>query len=304
MSNSAQLDLFRERLPRKPYHTDDLDSGLFIAGSVRAAQARYVQPNGPTHRYWIVFDIDRPGALLDWDDRGAPAPNIVVVNQDNHHGHLIYGLDVPVRTAPDGKAAPLRYAAAVEAALREKLDADPGYSGLICKNPLSDHWQVQVWEPRPYDLAWLAEYVDLTSFSDRRKRLPEYGLGRNCTLFERLSQWAYRAIRQGWPDFNPWLAAVQDRATGYNAQFEQPLPASEVRHTAKSVAKWTHRNMSPDGFRAWQAEQGRKGGIQSGKVRREGSTEESAPWLSLGISRRTYYRRKKGSAQKTEKIVR
>ncbi|MFG7662142.1 replication initiation protein, partial [Klebsiella pneumoniae] len=41
-----------------------------------------------------------------------------------------------IRTAPDGNAAPLRYAAAIEAALREKLGADMGYSGLICKNPL------------------------------------------------------------------------------------------------------------------------------------------------------------------------
>ena len=57
-----------------------------------------------------------------------------------------------------------------------------------------------------------------------------------------------------------------DRATGYNAQFEQPLPANEVRHTAKSIARWTHRNLTPAGFSAIQAARGAKGGRIGGKV--------------------------------------
>ncbi|HHI5760716.1 replication initiation protein, partial [Klebsiella pneumoniae] len=252
MRKCAQLELFRERLPRKPYYSDELTTGLRIADVARALGARYIQPNGPTHRHWIVFDVDHAAATLSWDDVGAPAPNITVTNKANGHAHLIYGLDTPIRTAPDGNAAPLRYAAAIEAALREKLGADMGYSGLICKNPLHEHWLVQVWEPRLYDLAWLSDYLDLSSYNGR-KSLPEYGLGRNCTLFEKTRLWAYKAIRQGWPDYPEWLAACVDRASGYNAQFEQPLPANEVRHTAKSIAKWTHQHLSPAGFREEQA---------------------------------------------------
>ncbi|MFW8062789.1 primase C-terminal domain-containing protein [Klebsiella pneumoniae] len=56
------------------------------------------------------------------------------------------------------------------------------------------------------------------------------------------------------------MAACVDRASGYNAQFEQPLPANEVRHTAKSIAKWTHQHLSPAGFREEQARRGAKGG--------------------------------------------
>ena len=259
MTNRAQLELFRERLPRKPYYSDELTTGLRIADVARALGARYIQPNGPTHRHWIVFDVDHAAATLSWDDVGAPAPNITVTNKANGHAHLIYGLDTPIRTAPDGNAAPLRYAAAIEAALREKLGADMGYSGLICKNPLHEHWLVQVWEPRLYDLAWLSDYLDLSPYNGR-KSLPEYGLGRNCTLFEKTRLWAYKAIRQGWPDYPAWLAACVDRASGYNAQFEQPLPANEVRHTAKSIAKWTHQHLSPAGFREEQARRGAKGG--------------------------------------------
>ena len=257
--NRAQLDLFRERLPRKPYHTDEFTTGLSIADVSRALGARYIQPNGPTHRHWLVFDVDHAAATLSWDDVGAPAPNITVTNRANGHAHLIYGLETPIRTAPDGKVAPLRYAAAIEAALREKLGADLGYSGLICKNPLHTHWRVQVWEPASYDLSWLADYLDLSPYNGR-KQLPAYGLGRNCTLFEKTRQWAYKAIRQGWPGYEAWLSAVIDRAIGYNVQFEPPLPANEVRHIAKSIAKWTHRNLTPAGFSAVQAARGAKGG--------------------------------------------
>jgi len=72
-ANRAQLDLFREYLPRKPYHTDEFSTGLHIADIARAMGARYIQPNGPTHRHWIVFDVDTPEATMIWDVVGAPA---------------------------------------------------------------------------------------------------------------------------------------------------------------------------------------------------------------------------------------
>lgn len=251
------LDLFRQRLPRKPYHTDALGDGLLIRDVQRAIKARYIQPNGPTHRYWLVYDVDRSGAALDWHDRGAPPPTIVAQNPDNGHAHLVYGLEVAVRTAPDAKSGPLRYAAAVDCALRGLLDADKGYAGLICKNPLHPFWRVTEWEPRLYGLGDLDSWLDLNAYRDRRKRLPDYGLGRNCNLFERLRLWAYRAIRQGWPDYERWHEAVLTRARAYN-DFDTPLPDSEVRATAKSVAKWTHQRLSPAGFAASQAQRGRR----------------------------------------------
>lgn len=290
----GQLALFRQRLPKRPYHTDDWGGGLSIAGAQRALKSRYIQHNGPTHKCWLVFDVDRPDALYDWRDRDAPPPNIVPINPDNGHGHLIYGLEVPIRTAPDGRPDPLRYAAAVELALRDKLDADIGYSGLICKNPLHEHWQTHVWDDELYDLAQLSDWLDLGAYKDRRKKLPEYGLGRNCTLFERLRHWSYKAIRQGWPEYDRWMMAVEDRALGYN-DFKSPLPQNEVMHTAKSVGNYTYKHFSPAGFRAWQAKQGSKGGkISKGggrKINRY-SERQSTPWFELGISRSTYYRKK------------
>lgn len=294
----TNLVLFRQRLPQKPYHTDNPRHGLLIRDVQRALSARYIQPNQPHRRYWLVYDVDRELAALDWNDLGAPPPTIVAQNPQNGHAHLIYGLDVPVRTAPDAKTAPLRYAAAVDCALRAVLGADEDYAGLICKNPLHPHWRVTEWEPRLYELGDLDSWLDLSPYADRRKRLPAYGLGRNCNLFEYLRKWAYRAIRQGWPEYGRWFEACLSRAEGYNiSEFSGTkagkLPASEVKATAKSVARYTHKYFSQEGFSQWQARNGRKGGVASGKARRQGSEAESQPWVVLGVSRRTYYNRKR-----------
>lgn len=259
-----QLTLFSDRLPKKPYHTDDLSLGLSIAKAQRAIKSRYIQPNGPTHKYWLVFDVDTSDAAYHWYDAEAPAPNIAVINKVNGHAHLIYGLETSIRTAPDGSSKALRYAAAVEGALRRKLNADVNYGGLICKNPLHDRWSVTTWEERLYDLDWLSDYLDLSSYKGTR-RLPDYGLGRNCNLFDYLSKWSYKAIRQGWPDYERWFEACYERASAYNRKsFSDPLPISEVKATARSVAKWTHKHFTRAGFSDWQAKQGRKGGIAKG----------------------------------------
>ena len=294
MTAAHQISLFEQRLPIKPYFSNNPKSeGLKIRTLKQALQSRYIQANGPTHKYWLVFDIDREGATMDWYDRHAPAPNIVVTNPANGHAHLIYGLEIPVRTAPDGSSAALRYAAAIEHALVEKLEADTSYVGLVCKNPSHPSWQVSCWEQNLYTLDWLADYVDLSAYSGK-KRLPEYGLGRNCNLFDSVRSWAYKAIRQGWPEYGRWLEAVETRAYALNNQFIKPLHHNEVKHLAKSIAKWTHRHMSSEGFSEWQAAQGAKGGKRSGASRRKGTALEHdpKPWEALGISRATYYRDK------------
>jgi hypothetical protein len=275
-NNAVQLALFEQRLPKKPYHTDEFATGLAIARAQNALKSRYIQANGPTHKYWLIFDVDSPDAALGWYDLGAPAPNIVATNRENGHAHLIYGLEISIRTAPDGRSAPLRYAAAIENALREKLGADIGYAGLICKNPLHPHWQVSTWEQNLYDLDWLADYLDLSAYGGRQ-RLPDYGLGRNCNLFDYLSKWAYKAIRQGWPSYEQWFEACFTRSQGYNVRsFKEPLPLSEVKATAKSVARWTHKNFSATGFSEWQAKQGAKGGKIGGKLSKGGGRPSKA----------------------------
>ncbi|HHY8161019.1 TPA: replication initiation protein [Escherichia coli] len=284
---SAALQYFEENLPHRPYHTDDLAFGLRISGKGRALLARYIQQNQPHAQFWLVFDVDREGAAIDWSDRNAPAPNITVKNPVNGHAHLLYALNIAVRTAPDASVKALKYAAAIERALCEKLGADVNYSGLICKNPFHLEWQVMEWREEAYTLDELADYLDLSA-SARRSIDKHYGMGRNCHLFETLRKWAYRAIRLGWPDYERWLEAVIQRVGMLNSQLPVPLSEAECRAIGKSVAKYTHRKFSPEGFSAVQAARGRKGGKANSSANQSDKGKKSAAvrWTANDDKRR------------------
>lgn len=170
---SEQLALqFTESLPRKPWATDDLTYGLRVQPLAGAIQRRYIQHNQPALVCWMVFDIDRPAGALAWEDAGLPAPFWVATNPANGHAHICYGLSAPVCRSDAAKAAPLRLTAAIEAALCDRLQADVGYAGLVCKNPLHKHWRVEWFGGGPYELGYLAEWCgDLKRYSDRRRLL-------------------------------------------------------------------------------------------------------------------------------------
>lgn len=256
------LNTFLENLPKKPYCTDELGY-LEIRIINQAIKKKYIQPNSPWNLRWFVYDIDRPTASVDWYELDAPAPNIVATNMQNGHSHLFYGLEFPVYKQPEAHQNILRYAASIDVALNKKLNADPGYAGLISKNPLHDFWKVESFEKREYDLEWLADYVDLEPYKDKRSYLPPIGLGRNCTLFDLTRHWAYRQIRRTNYYLNEefFIYECTQYATGKNSDFPIPLPYTEVKSTGKSVGKWTWKNMSPEGFNKWCSRRGKKSGI-------------------------------------------
>ncbi len=73
---------------------------------------------------------------------------------------------------------PLRYAAAVENALRKKLEADTGIR-VNLQNPNHGHWKIAVWQPELYTLDWLADFLDLNAANDK-EIVADYGLGRTA----------------------------------------------------------------------------------------------------------------------------
>lgn len=72
-----------------------------------------------------------------------------------------------------------------------------------------------------------------------RKRRPEpSAMGRNCALFDAVRFWAYdHQERDG--------GAILDEAKRVNATFSNPLPASEVAATARSIAKFMANRYRP-----------------------------------------------------------
>lgn len=271
-----QLALFETpRLPKKPYCSDDLAYGLMIRPLRIAIQKRYIQPNPPGKVSYLAFDVDRTDAGSAWLDSNAPRPNFIIKNPENGHAHYLYALEHPVCTTSAARIKPMRYLAAIEASIAHELGADPGYSGLIIKNPCHGHWQTIIVESNFYSMSVLAEHLDLTTPPANEERQCQSGLGRNCTLFDNLRVWAYKAVTEYWkPGGEPtWTKAVRERAHAYNT-FPEPLQSKEVDQIGKSVAKWVWKHFSPAARqdlidRTHTPELQAKRGAKKGAVRRQ-----------------------------------
>lgn len=266
----TQLELFATALPAKPYCSDSLDFGLLIRQAKQAIHKRYIQHNKPTEVHWLAFDCDYPNAIEITNEGNFPTPNIAVLNPVNGHSHLLYGLEIPVHRTAVARAKPLNYLAKIEYALREGLKADCGYSGLIVKNPLNSHWLTYELNPNSYDLPELADWLALPTKLPAKAQT--IGLGRNCTLFERLRRVAYAEVltHRISGTYEGFKAFLLVQAMALNS-FPSPLPLNEIRSTALSVAKWTWTKytgrVSDEEFSQIQAHRGRQGGLKGGRGR-------------------------------------
>ena len=139
-----QLQLFEQHLPAKPYCCDTFARGLTIMPRRAAIRRRYVEPQPPWSHLWLLFDVDRDASWYAADEAGLPAPSLTAVNRQNGHGHLLYGLQVPLRMDTfGGRKAPVRYAETIERAMTAQAYALTWpTSGFTVKNPLHRHWTV------------------------------------------------------------------------------------------------------------------------------------------------------------------
>lgn len=265
----AILKTFESLLPEKPYYCDETGA-LRIAGRDLARYAAHIQFNGPTHKSWLVFDIDRADTYDLLQDPHIPSPNILPINPANGRGHAYYLIETPVRTALDGSSHAQRYCEAIERALCKRLGADAAYSGLIAKNPLHPHWYTLQLREKPYTLSELADWFTREELNAPWEPLDLEDDGterRNVITFEKLRMWSYRAIQQldHADGYERWYSAVFQRCTAIQQPFSKgPLPASEIKAVAKSVAGWTYKRFRTKGhseaFLQTQRARGKKGG--------------------------------------------
>lgn len=263
--NNKQFALdFYAKLPHKPYCSFGKGKQTFIRSKSHAVHFPLIQVNPPHLINYLIFDIDASDAYLRFFDADLPVPNWISKNSKNGHCHICYSLKTPVFKSQSARMKPLRYLAAIEYSYAKKLGADLNYTGLLTKNPLDKDWQTTFLNPFDYELTELADYVDLQTQPIANKEVS--GFGRNCMMFDIVRFWAYKAIREHLGSgYDGWYAEVLKEAINANTAFLSPLPYSEVKSTAKSVARWVWRNHAEAHakFIERQAIKGRKGGLKS-----------------------------------------
>ena len=260
----AALKIFADNLSRYPYCTDNPRDGQAKRARDDAILQSHIQPNTAGRVLWVAFDVDQPDGATAWDRLSAPPPTLAMENPRNGHAHLLYALTAPVPRTDAARAKPLLYLAAAQEGIRRKLQADPGYSGNLCKNPFSARWNVKQWADT-YSMGELADWVTLPSPAEMQKRVrdPDYaGLGRNCEMFERLRQVAYRLVRRYWipGGFEYFRDALRIHADDLSAAFAEPLPMAETRAISASCARWVWKRFTPADFRAIQSKRGARKG--------------------------------------------
>ena len=209
----------------------------------------------PPHAYAsIILDCDSdsierleaPGKAW-WGGTPAPVPSWMVINERPRSAtrraggiHCVFALEVPIARHNAAHTAPLSYLAHVADRLAHHLGADPGYTGLITRNPINPGTQCQTHWGRmfPYGLQELDKL--LPKGKPPKRRLT--GIGRNCDLFKSMisevfrPRWAGILGAQGWSE--AWLEYVKvQNVTMFGDSF---LPNSECRSIAKSCFRyWT-----------------------------------------------------------------
>lgn len=287
-------ETWHQQLHRRPSATDDFSLGAFRRPLPEALQKRYLEVNPFGRVSWFFFDIDHEDAFECWEAVQLPAPNVFVQNRHNGRAHLGYALHTPVGTTGMSREKPMKFAADVQHGMTVRLMSDRAFANRFTKNPMHHDWRVSWLAMYPYELNELRGWLDDEDVWRPRGPTHALGLGRNCDLFDTLRFHAYRQVReykrQG-AAIEEWLRHLQGVAITSNLEFATPLSIAETRGIAKSVARWTWLRFDNDRFRERQAERGRRGA----EKRWEGhmSLDYLKPWDQLGISRPTYFRRKK-----------
>jgi hypothetical protein len=245
------LQRFAASLARRPYCKKAKKDPILIRDRSTALSYPYVQLNRRLVRY-LVFDIDRRDGAAAWLDADLPVPTIIVRSPRQSRPHLLYELSTPVSVGGDARPRPVRFMDAVWRRMEISLRSDLAYNGFLVKNPLHPSWDV-ITRDVSYELGKLAEFVSHIKLPPPIRVGSAIAGGRNCALFESMRRWAPIAV-QTFDDINAWFDCALDKANGLNQEFQTPLPCSEVRSVARSVARycWNRQDEGRGPRRRWR----------------------------------------------------
>lgn len=281
---------FLELLPERPYAAD-IARFQRVFSKENAITKRLVQINHPMIVNWVSFDLDEDDSYFVPEERGCPEPHFISVNRENGHAHAAYLVNSV--TMWGGRTPVVRLLEDVKHGLSKRMGSDPNFSGHLTKNPFNKHWETHWQAVAPYDLSRLADCLDRND--KKRSRGVTIGVGRNCSIFDRLRRDAYREVlpfkRTGRSE-EDFCEVMFSDALRMNRRFASPLCQQEVKGIAKSVSKWVWDRFSDAEFSKIQSQRRRKGIVGP-------TLKEAKPWEAEGISESTFFRRKRASKANT-----
>ena len=106
-----------------------------------------------------------------------------------------------------------------------------------------------------------------------------------------MRKWAYTAVRAHRGGiYSSWLEEVTKRCLSVNEAFLEALPYSEIKATAKSIATYCWKKDAYC-YQEFIDRQARKGAVGGKKSKGGGRPSLGEPWIEMGISRRTWFRK-------------
>lgn len=271
--NSEMLE-FYDNLAKKPYCSSgkDDEGNLFscILSKNNAIRQPLIQPNAPHEVKYIIIDMDDDDALhttlKEYSD--VPPPHFIMKSNENGRAHLAYRLANPVYVWGKARSHPVRYLAKIEKGLKSALGGDAGYNGNLMKNPIHAKWRTYSVTTAPkngYTLNELEEaLIEIVNFTEVHNSIKiakpanEGGFGRNNNLFDRVR---YEAYKLGGGRQTDLMNKIHPIAKQMNNDFEEPLLPNEVKHLAKSIARYCSKkdfSKSDKEFSARQSSRSKK----------------------------------------------
>ena len=286
MTLTRQINLFQDQLkniekwvPPKPYCTDVLSEGCARAPKKIALQKKYLQLND-RYQHALIVDLDYAGSFFAWEDCNVPPPNFIALNRANKRCHYVYSI-VPVLTVNKTTNA-MRLLRKTQLGLRRQLDGDIHFTDFLSKSLWSKKWETTLIEPYSYELRDIfSELSDDVLAQPETKAEIEYGVGRNCIVFDNTRQYSYRAVRK-YRNFETFKDAIFQKARATNYKFSNPLHDSELHRIVKSISNWTWEKMTPESFADLQAHRG----SLRGKKRKDDLLPQVIELRSQGLNHR------------------
>lgn len=246
-------DTFQEMwLPYRPYCADKYYDGIYRKARTIALTNEHFETNPKALTSMIVLDIDASDGLKRCLDANSDfRPNVIIENPKNGHVHAAWYLKDPVCKTYKAHEAPIKMLNWVTEGLRRFFGGDPGYAKLIMKNPFNEEWNTTWTSDYKFSLGELANALRMQEFIDGKHYLPSASealaktaevYGRNCTLFDNVRKWAYRAVRNYLDSYDRFKQAVYDKLVYMNNAFEHKLSDKELGGICKSIVKWVWRS--------------------------------------------------------------